>query len=141
MRPRPSEYLLAYISCGESARTRAAGMHTFASTRQLRSAKVLQRWATAAVAPSAATAMSMSVPTMLTQEAVGRESSADAGPTAETSTANESDLSSDEDDLADTDGEDIDSDDLDDEMVLGVNDSGYQELAQQNDFVQLLGEA
>ncbi|KAI4266823.1 MAG: hypothetical protein L6R38_008527 [Xanthoria sp. 2 TBL-2021] len=67
--------------------------------------------------------------------------SADAGSTAETSNANDSDLSSDEDDLADTDGDDIDSDDRDDEIVVGVNDTGHQELAQQDDFVQLLGES
>ncbi|KAL8849889.1 MAG: hypothetical protein Q9221_005155 [Calogaya cf. arnoldii] len=67
--------------------------------------------------------------------------SGDADPTVATTAANDSDLSSDEDDLADADGDDIDSDDLEDEIVAGVNDNGHQELAQQDDFVQLLGEA
>ncbi|KAL9586286.1 MAG: hypothetical protein Q9212_001004 [Teloschistes hypoglaucus] len=49
--------------------------------------------------------------------------------------ANESDLSSDDDDRPGMDGEDIDSDDLDDEFIEGVDDSGRQTLAEQNDFV------
>ncbi len=65
--------------------------------------------------------------------------SADAVDSVETTVANDSDLSSDEDEYADTDGEDIDSDDLDDEFIDGVNDTGHQELAQQDDFVQLIG--
>ena len=67
--------------------------------------------------------------------------SADAVDSVETTVANDSDLSSDEDEYADTDGEDIDSDDLNDEFIDGVNDSGHQELAQQDDFVQLIGNA
>ncbi|KAL8630113.1 hypothetical protein Q9189_004186 [Teloschistes chrysophthalmus] len=49
--------------------------------------------------------------------------------------ANESDLSSDDDDRPGMDGEDVDSDDLDDEFIEGVNDSGRQALAEQKDFV------
>ncbi|KAL8911550.1 MAG: hypothetical protein Q9171_003314 [Xanthocarpia ochracea] len=65
--------------------------------------------------------------------------SADAVDSVETAVANCSDLSSDEDEYADTDGDDIDSDDLDDEFIDSVNDTGHQELAQQDDFVQLIG--
>lgn len=67
--------------------------------------------------------------------------SVDAGAAVDdlkSSDANDSDLSSDEDDDADTDGDDVDSDDLEDETFVSVNDRGHQELAQQNDFVQLL---
>ncbi|KAL9037328.1 MAG: hypothetical protein Q9180_003782, partial [Flavoplaca navasiana] len=63
--------------------------------------------------------------------------SVDAGVAADnlkSSNANDSDLSSEEDDYADTDGDDVDSDDLEDEILVGVNDPGHQELAQQNDF-------
>ncbi|KAL8921247.1 MAG: hypothetical protein Q9172_004127 [Xanthocarpia lactea] len=67
--------------------------------------------------------------------------SADAVDSVETAVANDSDLSSDEDEYADTDGEDIDSDDLDDEFIDGVNNTGHQELAQQDDFVQLIGKS
>ena len=69
--------------------------------------------------------------------------SVDAGAAVDnvkSSDANDSDLSSDEDDYANTDGDDVDSDDLEDETFIGVNDRGHQELAQQNDFVQLLGQ-
>ncbi|KAL8772332.1 MAG: hypothetical protein Q9209_002544 [Squamulea sp. 1 TL-2023] len=59
----------------------------------------------------------------------------------ETSKANDSDLSSDDDDLVGTEGDDIDSDDLDDEFIVGVNDTGHQQLAQQDDFVQLIGKS
>ncbi|KAL8665334.1 MAG: hypothetical protein Q9202_002385 [Teloschistes flavicans] len=49
--------------------------------------------------------------------------------------ANESDLSSDDDDRPGMDGEDVDSDELDDEFIEGVDDSGRQALAEQKDFV------
>lgn len=47
----------------------------------------------------------------------------------------DSDVSSDEDDDADTDGEDIDSDDLADNLIEGVDSLGRQALAEQHDFV------
>ncbi|KAI4220541.1 MAG: hypothetical protein L6R36_007547 [Xanthoria steineri] len=96
-------------------------MPMFVSTRLLQYAEALQLWATAIRKHAA--------------------KSADAGPAAETSNANDSDLSSDEDDLVDTNGDDIDSDDLDDEFIVGHDDTEHQELAQQADFVQLLGES
>ncbi|KAI4199270.1 MAG: hypothetical protein LQ350_004730 [Teloschistes chrysophthalmus] len=43
--------------------------------------------------------------------------------------------SADDDDRPGMDGEDVDSDDLDDEFIEGVNDSGRQALAEQKDFV------
>lgn len=51
------------------------------------------------------------------------------------SEANESDLSSDEDENAEPEAEDIDSDDLDDEFIEGVDESGRQALEDQDDFV------
>ncbi|KAL8790829.1 MAG: hypothetical protein Q9213_000453 [Squamulea squamosa] len=59
----------------------------------------------------------------------------------EISKADDSDISSDEDDFVDTEGDDVDSDDLDDEFIAGVNDTGHQQLAQQDDFVQLIGKS
>lgn len=57
---------------------------------------------------------------------------AEAGNIAET---NDSDISSEEDDDGDTDGEDIDSDDLSDHVIEGVDALGRQALAEQHDFV------
>ncbi|KAL8808001.1 MAG: hypothetical protein Q9200_004443 [Gallowayella weberi] len=65
---------------------------------------------------------------------------ADTGSTInslETSTANDSDLSSDEDDFADTDGDDIDSDDLNDEFIDGVDGAAQQGVIEQDDFVSI----
>ncbi|KAL9600529.1 MAG: hypothetical protein Q9179_003171 [Wetmoreana sp. 5 TL-2023] len=45
------------------------------------------------------------------------------------------DVSSDDDEHAETDGEDIDSDDLDDDFIEGVDESAGQALAEQDDFV------
>ncbi|KAL8679631.1 MAG: hypothetical protein Q9186_004092 [Xanthomendoza sp. 1 TL-2023] len=55
----------------------------------------------------------------------------------ETSQANDSDLSSDEDDFADTDGDDIDSDDLNDEFIEGVDGSTQQGVVEQDDFLSI----
>ncbi|KAL8905705.1 MAG: hypothetical protein Q9207_002461 [Kuettlingeria erythrocarpa] len=57
---------------------------------------------------------------------------AEASHIAET---NDSDISSEEDDDVDTDGEDIDSDDLSDHVIEGVDALGRQALAEQHDFV------
>lgn len=57
---------------------------------------------------------------------------AETGNIAET---NDSDISSEEDDNVDTDGEDIDSDDLTDNVIEDVNALGRQALAEQHDFV------
>ncbi|KAL8869744.1 MAG: hypothetical protein Q9174_004043, partial [Haloplaca sp. 1 TL-2023] len=52
-----------------------------------------------------------------------------------TKTGNDSDLSSDEDEDAAPEGEDFDSDDLEDIFMEGVGDSGHRALAEQDDFV------
>ncbi|KAL8756694.1 MAG: hypothetical protein Q9184_004418 [Pyrenodesmia sp. 2 TL-2023] len=57
---------------------------------------------------------------------------AETGNIAET---NDGDISSEEDDDVDTDGEDIDSDDLTDSVVEDVDARGRQALAEQHDFV------
>ncbi|KAL8798004.1 MAG: hypothetical protein Q9182_007034 [Xanthomendoza sp. 2 TL-2023] len=65
---------------------------------------------------------------------------ADTGSTInslETSIANDSDLSSGEDDFADTDRDDIDSDDLNDEFSDGVDVSAQQGVVEQDDFVSI----
>lgn len=49
--------------------------------------------------------------------------------------ANQNDISSDEDNGAETDGEDVDSDDLADDLIEGVDVLGRQALAEQHDFV------
>lgn len=49
--------------------------------------------------------------------------------------ANQSDISSEEDNGAETDGEDVDSDDLADDLFEGVDVLGRQALAEQHDFV------
>ncbi|KAL8916840.1 MAG: hypothetical protein Q9208_008327 [Pyrenodesmia sp. 3 TL-2023] len=57
---------------------------------------------------------------------------AETGNIAET---NDSDISSEADDDVDTDGEDIDSDDLTDNVVEHVDALGRQALTEQHDFV------
>ncbi|KAL8977365.1 MAG: hypothetical protein Q9205_006817, partial [Flavoplaca limonia] len=118
MKRHRSEYLLAYISCEGSAPIRAAGTcrKNKCDLPHVDRAGQIRKHAAQSV---------------------------DAGVAADnlkSSNANDSDLSSEEDDYADTDGDDVDSDDLEDEILVGVNDPGPQELAQQNDFVQLLGQ-
>ena len=49
--------------------------------------------------------------------------------------ANPNDISSDEDTDVDTDGEDVDSDDIADDLIEGVDALGRQALAEQHDFV------
>lgn len=49
--------------------------------------------------------------------------------------ANQSDISSDEDNNAETDAEDVDSDDLADDLIEGVDVLGREALAGQHDFV------
>ncbi|KAL8939725.1 MAG: hypothetical protein Q9216_003203 [Gyalolechia sp. 2 TL-2023] len=49
--------------------------------------------------------------------------------------ANQSDISSDEENGAERDGEDVDSDDLADDFIEGVDVLGRQALAEQHDFV------
>ncbi|KAL8693134.1 MAG: hypothetical protein Q9218_001986 [Villophora microphyllina] len=67
-----------------------------------------------------------------TVQSADPESATDSRVTLE---ANESDLSSDEDDHPGMDGEDIDSEELDDEFIEGVDESGRLALAEQKDFV------
>ncbi|KAL8943968.1 MAG: hypothetical protein Q9211_000786 [Gyalolechia sp. 1 TL-2023] len=59
----------------------------------------------------------------------------DIGDNPRRAEANQSDISSDEGNGAETDGEDVDSDDLADDLIEGVDDLGRQALAEQHDFV------
>lgn len=47
----------------------------------------------------------------------------------------ESDITSDEDEIPGPDSDDVDSDGLEDEMLLGANDGSVHALSQQDDFV------
>ncbi|KAL8842728.1 MAG: hypothetical protein Q9170_000384 [Blastenia crenularia] len=49
--------------------------------------------------------------------------------------ANQSDISSDEENDVETDGEDVDSEDLADDLIEGVDSLGRQAVAEQHDFV------